>query len=75
MNIFECNFSRCNRCGKCLINNTIKMNDRGEVRFVKARWHDDEWVAKAMAAASMCDQYAFDAVNTETGEKIPCNPW
>lgn len=51
------------------------MNDRGEVRFIKARWHDDEWVAKAMAAASMCDRYAFDAVNTETGEKTPCNPW
>lgn len=75
MNIFECNFSRCNRYGKCLINNTIKMNDRGEVRFVKARWHNDEWGWKAMAAVSMCDQYAFDVINTETGEKIPCNPW
>lgn len=75
MNIFECNFSRCNRCGKCLVNNTIKMNERGEVRFVKTRWHDDEWVHKAMVAASQCDRYAFDAVNTETGEKTPCNPW
>lgn len=51
------------------------MNKRGEVRFVKARWHDDKWVWKAMAAASMCDRYAFDAVNTETREKTPCNPW
>ena len=75
MNIFECNFSRCNRCGKCLINNTIKMNKRGEVRFVNTRWHDWDWVVKAMAAASMCDRYAFDAVNTETGERTPCNPW
>lgn len=74
MNIFECNFSRCDRCGKCLINDTIHMNKRGEVRFVNTRWHDRDLVGKAMAA-SQCDRYAFDAVNTETGEKTSCNPW
>lgn len=74
MNILQCNFLRCNRCGKCLINDTIQMDKHGKVRFVKKHWDDVAWSLKAMAAASQCPIYAFDAVNVETGERTPCKP-
>lgn len=74
MKILECNFQRCNRCCKCLVNDTIKMSSTGKVRFKNEKWDNENWKLNACEAASYCEQNAFDIVDTETLEKQKCFP-